>query len=146
MERKTFKNESTLPSLPIPDIEETLDSYQISQKAILSSDDYDQFLKVLENFKSSGQAQECQDSFIQKFDLNSYPENSANWLEKLHEDKAYLEFRGPLYYLNIFGTVYQPSDYQSNPAVPESYSSPQTKIDHQFDFNKISRIIYGTLK
>ena len=106
MERKTFKNESSLPSLPVPDINETLDSYQTSQKAILSPDDYEQFLKVLENFKSSGQAQKCQESFIHKFNLNkdSYSKTGANWLEKLHEDKAYLEFRGPLYYLNIFGT------------------------------------------
>ena len=67
--------------------------------ACLPEKDFQELVKVLDNFKNSGEAAEKQAEFLKKYD-----NGSRNWLEKLWVEEAYLKYRGPIYHLNYGGT------------------------------------------
>ena len=108
---KTFSKELSLETLPIPDQNDALEFYDESMQASLTPEDYNEFKKVLEKFKSSGEAKRLHEKLIEKFITNNYSNSPLdkngqpmNWLERLWQEKAYTDYRGPLYHLNIAGT------------------------------------------
>lgn len=127
--------------MPVPDLKITLQKYDESQKACLSTEDYAKFKKVLSQFQDSGEAEQLQNKFLQKFihqnhsntplDAQGQPKN---WLEKLWEEKTYTDYRGPLYHLNYGGCL------MGNKIKDESQKSDF------FDVDFITDVTYGYAK
>lgn len=126
----SFSNEASLPSLPIPKIEETIQRYRKSMSACLPEKDFKELEKVLDEFKSSGEQDLKQEEFLKKYD-----NGSRNWLEKLWAEEAYLKYRGPIYHLNYGGTGDIPDD---NKILEDP--------EHPFNYNHIARFMYGLSK
>lgn len=137
----TFSKENSLPSLPIPDLKTTLKKYDQSQQASLSAEDYAEFKKVLASFENSGEAEQLQARFLEKFIKNNHSNTPLddqgqprNWLERLWEEKAYTDYRGPLYHINYGGCM------MNNRIKNESQKS------EFFDIDYITDITYGYAK
>ena len=139
-----YKNEPSIPSLPIPDINDTLKRYHDSQKACLNEQDYKNFKEIYDKFISENRHNHFQEKFIKKYITENHSEtpldddgNPRNWLEKLWQEEAYTKFRGPLYYLNYGGAF-------SNPR--EDFVKGTTKNENAIDYDMIAYQIYGLSK
>lgn len=86
----TFANQSKLPKLPIPSLNETCSKYLESIKPFLQPSQLELSEKKVQEFQTGlGQT-------LQKRLLNYAKSQPDNWLEELWLDKAYLSFRDPL--------------------------------------------------
>jgi carnitine O-octanoyltransferase len=54
---KTFENEESLPSLPVPPLRSTLDTYLDSVRAISTDEEYDATEAIVRNFENGVGAQ-----------------------------------------------------------------------------------------
>ena len=99
----TFSHESNLPSLPVPDIDETLEKYYKSQKAILSEKDFESFKLCYDDFMKN-EKDAAFERFRQKYVVGLKKEPN-NWLQNLWLDYAYLCSREPLYHVNTAGLL-----------------------------------------
>lgn len=88
-DEKTFQFQSSLPSLPLPDLQNTLRKYLESVKPHVTPEEYSHTESIVRQF-GSGIGQELQ----QKLKLKA--QNSRNWMEKWWEDAAYFEGRYPI--------------------------------------------------
>ncbi|XP_033762348.1 peroxisomal carnitine O-octanoyltransferase-like isoform X2 [Pecten maximus] len=88
-DEKTFQFQSGLPSLPVPDLQNTLRKYLDSVKPHVTPEEYTRTESIVHQF-GSGVGQELQQK------LQNKAQNSRNWLEKWWEDMAYFEGRYPI--------------------------------------------------
>eukprot|EP01120_Amphizonella_sp_Union-15-10_P004176 TRINITY_DN1480_c0_g1_i1.p1 TRINITY_DN1480_c0_g1~~TRINITY_DN1480_c0_g1_i1.p1 ORF type:complete len:594 (-),score=105.62 TRINITY_DN1480_c0_g1_i1:94-1875(-) len=90
----TYQYQSKLPPLPIPDLDKTLKKYLKSLKPLLTSDDYKNTEKIVEDFGSSEVAQRYQ-KILQERVVQKAKENKS-WLEEWWLKYAYLLYKDPL--------------------------------------------------
>jgi len=109
---KTFQYQDSLPSLPAPDFENTLKKYLESVKPHLTESEFQQTSLIVQQF-GNGVGRELNQEFLQQI------KGQRNWLEKLWEEKAYLQWRMPTNpYVNITG----PGPYLNNVWPPKEGS------------------------
>ncbi|CAG8510683.1 5698_t:CDS:10 [Paraglomus occultum] len=87
----TFSNQSRIPRLPIPTLQETAERYKKSLLPILSSEDYVRAAKAVDEFVSPNGLGEILQQRLHELDKRE----PNNWLEKIWLAKAYLEWREP---------------------------------------------------
>ncbi|EYC38035.1 hypothetical protein Y032_0748g2028 [Ancylostoma ceylanicum] len=85
----TFSKQNDLPSLPVPDLNETLDKYLRSATALLNDQQRRKTTDAVEKFRKSTLAKQLQDALVRR------SEERRNWLEDWWYD-AYNEVREPL--------------------------------------------------
>ncbi|XP_071812660.1 peroxisomal carnitine O-octanoyltransferase-like isoform X2 [Apostichopus japonicus] len=86
---KTFQYEESLPSLPLPPLEQTLTKYLESVKPFITVEEYQETEKIVDEF-SKDVGKELQQK------LEAKAKSSKNWLEEWWEDLAYLRNRAPI--------------------------------------------------
>ncbi|XP_062574442.1 peroxisomal carnitine O-octanoyltransferase-like [Saccostrea cucullata] len=96
-DEKTFGSESQLPSLPLPDLNHTLQRYLESVKLHVTDEEYKHTEFIAQQF-ASGVGKELHKKLAEK------AQNERNWLEKWWEEKRYLEVGIPLApFINLIG-------------------------------------------
>ncbi|XP_072042029.1 peroxisomal carnitine O-octanoyltransferase-like isoform X1 [Amphiura filiformis] len=96
---KTFQLEDTLPSLPVPPLDKTLQRYLASAEPVLTPDEYQKTAQIVSDFEK-GVGKQLHEKLVQKANT------SRNWMEKWWEEKAYMETRAPAAVLcNIVGGI-----------------------------------------
>ena len=93
---RTFYNDEKLPPLPVPKVEDTIEKYLDSCKAILSDEDFQKTELICQKFVEK-------ESKVLQAKLLHRAATNRNWLEKWWLDKAYLETRTPLPLQNFSG-------------------------------------------
>ncbi|KAG8179267.1 hypothetical protein JTE90_026731 [Oedothorax gibbosus] len=86
---KTFAHDEKLPSLPVPNLSETLSKYLDSVKGLVSEEEFLNTTAIVEKFRN-GVGKELHRKLLHK------AASERNWLEKWWEDVAYLSQRAPL--------------------------------------------------
>ncbi|KAI9202939.1 acyltransferase ChoActase/COT/CPT, partial [Polychytrium aggregatum] len=87
----TFSNQSKLPRLPIPDLQESAAKYLESCKPLLTPEEFESTQQAVQDFvKAGGLGETLQQRLV---DLDA--KEPYSWLEKLWLNKAYLEYREP---------------------------------------------------
>ncbi|XP_015905270.1 peroxisomal carnitine O-octanoyltransferase isoform X1 [Parasteatoda tepidariorum] len=86
---KTFVNDESLPSLPVPSLNQTLSKYLESVKPFVTEDEFQNTKKLVYEFQT-GVGKDLHSLLAKKADCE------RNWLEKWWEDVAYLSNRIPL--------------------------------------------------
>ncbi|KAJ3293426.1 hypothetical protein HK104_004461 [Borealophlyctis nickersoniae] len=106
---KTFDNQSKLPRLPIPTLENLSQKYLGSCKPILTEEEYAATEDAVEEFvKPGGFGEELQKRLLE---YDKTQENS--WLEDIWLNKAYLEWREPsMINVNWWGEFVDHPDYK----------------------------------
>lgn len=110
----TFSIDELLPSMPVPELENTLAKYLECIKPFVNEQEYKNTENLVNKFKS-GQGQ-----ILQRY-LKEKASHERNWLEKYWLDYAYLEWRDPIApFVNTAGFVSGTSeDYFLH--VPENF-------------------------
>ncbi|VDL72527.1 unnamed protein product [Nippostrongylus brasiliensis] len=91
----TFSKQNDLPSLPVPDLDETLDKYLKSALVLLDADRRKKTIEAVEVFRNSQTAKTLQSALVNRAG------QMRNWLDEWWYD-AYTEVRLPLVpYLSI---------------------------------------------
>lgn len=88
-DEKTFQYQDQLPSLPVPDLQHTLDRYLDSVKPHLSPEEYKQTEFIVQQFAAN------EGKFLHE-KLLEQASKSRNWLQKWWEQYAYMDFRLPI--------------------------------------------------
>ncbi|KAI8918627.1 acyltransferase ChoActase/COT/CPT [Powellomyces hirtus] len=88
---KTFDNQSKLPRLPIPTLENLSQKYLASCKPLLSETEYQETESVVKAFTGPGGFGEVLQGRLQSYEK----EQKNSWLEDIWLNKAYLEWREP---------------------------------------------------
>ena len=97
LENRTFFHDDKLPSLPVPNIEETIKTYLDSCKAVLDKDDLKKTTLICDKFLKN-EAKILQKKLLER------SLKCRNWLEEWWLQKAYLETRTPMPLQNFSGT------------------------------------------
>ncbi|XP_077978654.1 peroxisomal carnitine O-octanoyltransferase-like [Glandiceps talaboti] len=95
-EEKTFLNEDTLPSLPVPPLQETLTKYLESVKPHVNQDEYKKTHHIVKTF-GDGIGKKLHEKLLEK------AKNERNWIEKWWENGVYLTLRGSTVLNSNFG-------------------------------------------
>jgi carnitine O-acetyltransferase len=91
---KTFSNQKTIPTLPIPELEATGQRYKKSLIPLFaSSSDYRQACAKVDQFTQGDFGKELQ-ARLHRLDEQETAKGYS-WLDQLWLNKAYLEYRGP---------------------------------------------------
>ncbi|XP_052682720.1 peroxisomal carnitine O-octanoyltransferase-like [Crassostrea angulata] len=94
---KTFSSDESLPSLPVPDLQHTLQRYLDSVKPHVTDEEYRQTEFIVQQF-ASGIGKELHKKLVEK------ASKERNWLEKWWEEKGYLELGIPMVpFMNLIG-------------------------------------------
>ncbi|KXN74213.1 acyltransferase ChoActase/COT/CPT [Conidiobolus coronatus NRRL 28638] len=112
--KSTFHYQSSLPRLPIPKLEKTLERWLISIKPFATDKELEEAKSLAQDFlKPDGLGQKLQERLI------NYDKTQAeSWLDKFWLDNAYLVWRDPSLINVNWGTVTQ--DHPSKPQSPPS--------------------------
>ncbi|XP_065068504.1 carnitine O-acetyltransferase-like isoform X2 [Rhopilema esculentum] len=87
----TFKYEMSLPRLPVPPLQQTMDKYLLSVKPLLTEDEYACTREVVDDFRKPGGVGEAlQDKLV------SRANKMENWLAEWWDDVAYLGYENPV--------------------------------------------------
>ncbi|KAJ8024587.1 Peroxisomal carnitine O-octanoyltransferase [Holothuria leucospilota] len=86
---RTFQYEDSLPSLPLPPLQQTLHKYLESVKPFTTSEEFSETEQIVREFEQ-GVGKELHEKLEEK------AKNSKNWLEEWWEDLAYLQGRSPI--------------------------------------------------
>ncbi|CAG0882143.1 unnamed protein product [Cyprideis torosa] len=86
----TFQDDDSLPSLPVPTLEESLSLYVQSLRPLLSEDELATSQKIVKDFASSDVAQMLQRKLEEK------GRKCRNWMERWWDEEVYLKFRLPI--------------------------------------------------
>ena len=95
-ENQTFYHDEKLPSLPVPEVKETIEKYLDSCRAILNDEDYEKTKKICQRFVED-------DSVVLQEKLLERAAKRRNWLEQWWSEKVYLETRVSLPLQNFSG-------------------------------------------
>lgn len=88
---ETYKLQSQLPKLPVPELQETAAKYIKSIEPFLNQQQLQDSKAKIEDFiKPGGVGEELQQR------LNSFAKNKDNWLAEFWDDYAYLSYRDPV--------------------------------------------------
>ncbi|XP_022102339.1 peroxisomal carnitine O-octanoyltransferase-like isoform X2 [Acanthaster planci] len=85
----TFQLEDSLPPLPVPPLEKTLQKYLESTKPFLTKDEFDNTRRIVTEF-GEGIGKELHKKLLER------ARTHKNWVEQWWEDYAYLHTRSPL--------------------------------------------------
>lgn len=118
----TFSLQDQLPSLPIPDLNDTLNKYLLSIKPFIQSVPFN------DNDEYQRQVQLCNDfihnlgPILQKR-LIQYSSNKRNWLSNWWDSQAYLNSTDPLfpyvsYFFNHSSLTFSPLESNNNNSTP----------------------------
>jgi carnitine O-acetyltransferase len=87
-----YNQQAALPKLPVPTLEETLLKYLKSVKPLVSTEQYNQTVKMVEEFKRpGGQGEALQSRLLQRAS-----ELKQGWFIDWWNDWAYFGYRAPL--------------------------------------------------
>ncbi|XP_015283929.1 PREDICTED: peroxisomal carnitine O-octanoyltransferase, partial [Gekko japonicus] len=95
-EERTFQYQRTLPSLPVPALDESLKKYLDSVKPFLNEEEYQQTESIVKAFEN-GIGKELQQKLLERAKVK------RNWLEEWWLKVAYLEARVPTQIFHNFG-------------------------------------------
>lgn len=87
-EERTFQYQDTLPPLPVPSLEESLQKYLLSVKPFLNDEEYQRTFNIAKAFEH-GIGKELQEK------LQERARTKRNWLEEWWLNSAYLDSRFP---------------------------------------------------
>ncbi|XP_052247535.1 peroxisomal carnitine O-octanoyltransferase-like isoform X2 [Dreissena polymorpha] len=94
---KTFQYDSSLPSLPVPSLQHTLDRYLDSVRPHITDSEFMQTEILVQQF-ASGVGKDLHKQLVKRASIN------RNWLEQWWLDFTYLDFRLPISpYINFAG-------------------------------------------
>nr|CAB3233914.1 peroxisomal carnitine O-octanoyltransferase-like [Phallusia mammillata] len=131
MSKGTFGYEDSLPDLKVPQLQNTIEKYLDSVRALANDSEYENTKQVCRKFL------EQDASKLQEY-LKNKEKDHRNWVEKLWLDKGYLELRMPLPYMNFTGT----------PSYAEQFWPPQdgTQIERMAFCMHILSLFYRGLR
>lgn len=86
---KLYAHQDSLPSLPVPSLDETLPKFLSTVKPLVTPEEYEHTVSVVDAFKSGVGPQ------LQKM-LEERGESERNWIEEWWEQFAYLQPRYPI--------------------------------------------------
>ncbi|XP_052090934.1 carnitine O-acetyltransferase-like [Mytilus californianus] len=86
---RMFAQQESLPKLPVPALDATLQKYLRTVRPLVSDEDFEQTKKYVEEFRRSSGPK------LQKF-LEERATKEVNWLSEWWASVAYLEFRNPV--------------------------------------------------
>uniref|UniRef100_K1QDL5 Peroxisomal carnitine O-octanoyltransferase n=1 Tax=Magallana gigas TaxID=29159 RepID=K1QDL5_MAGGI len=116
---KTFSSDESLPSLPVPDLQHTLQRYLDSVKPHVTDEEYRQTEFIVQQF-ASGVGKELHKKLVEK------ASKERNWLEKWWEEKGYLELGIPMVpYMNLIG----PGPYVNHFWTPQRGTHEKLKVE-----------------
>ncbi|XP_060104426.1 peroxisomal carnitine O-octanoyltransferase [Heteronotia binoei] len=95
-EERTFQYQRTLPSLPVPSLDESLKKYLDSVKSFLNQEEYQRTESIVKAFEN-GIGKELQQKLLERAKVK------RNWLEEWWLNVAYLEARIPTQIFHNFG-------------------------------------------
>nr|XP_058153062.1 peroxisomal carnitine O-octanoyltransferase isoform X2 [Dasypus novemcinctus] len=87
-EERTFQYQDSLPSLPVPSLEESLKKYLESVKPFANEEEYKKTEEIVQEFKS-GIGEKLQQKLLER------AQGKRNWLEEWWLNVAYLDVRMP---------------------------------------------------
>ncbi|XP_070566735.1 peroxisomal carnitine O-octanoyltransferase-like [Ptychodera flava] len=99
VKEKTFQYQDSLPSLPVPPLQQSLDKYLESVKPFVTEEEYKHTEKVVREF-GDGVGKELQAK------LEERGKEHRNWLETWWEECAYLQSREPISVTVNYGGPY----------------------------------------
>ena len=115
---KTFSLQETLPSLPVPGLEETLRRYVASVRPLVSAEELAETKRRVAELLG-GEGPRVQEALERK------ASRSRNWLTTLWEDEAYLKLRFPLApFVNFGGSSQNFQAWPPTPGTQVPYSMP----------------------
>ncbi|RWS08099.1 peroxisomal carnitine O-octanoyltransferase-like protein [Dinothrombium tinctorium] len=101
---KTFENDETLPSLPIPSLHNTLDLYLDTVRPVVDNAEFAATEEIVKKFEN-GIGQKLHQKLVQR------AQGKRNWLEEWWLDYAYLYNRGPLLPFSSMSAPMQTYDF-----------------------------------
>lgn len=90
---KTFENEASLPSLPVPDLRTTMDLYLDTVKPIVTPEEYQHTQLIVDKFVN-GDGIKLHEALVQR------SKTHRNWVKKPSLDSLQLHFSGCLSWLS----------------------------------------------
>ena len=87
----TFSQQSKIPRLPIPTLEETAAKYLLTMQPLLTTEHYERVKGYVADFIKPGGL----GSVLQQRLIDYEKKQKHSWLEQMWFDKAYLEYRDP---------------------------------------------------
>lgn len=87
----TFQHEMSLPHLPVPPLQQTMEKYLLSVKPLLTDEEYQCTKEVVSEFQEpDGAGELLQDKLV------SRSKRMENWLAEWWDDVAYLGYENPV--------------------------------------------------
>ncbi|XP_071498613.1 peroxisomal carnitine O-octanoyltransferase-like isoform X1 [Diadema antillarum] len=93
---RTFQFDEGLPPLPVPQLDDTLDKYLDSVRAVTTDEEYRETQRVVEEFRSSLGPQ-LHSKLLER------ARDRKNWLEEWWTERVYLTSRTPLGVCSMYG-------------------------------------------
>ena len=87
----TFKNEMSLPRLPVPPLQQTTEKYLLTVRPLLDEDEFRCTTEIVNDFRKRGGVGELlQDKLV------SRSNKMENWLAEWWDDVAYFGYESPV--------------------------------------------------
>ncbi|XP_072287375.1 carnitine O-acetyltransferase isoform X2 [Pyxicephalus adspersus] len=99
-------HQKTLPHLPIPPLQQTLDKYMLALKPLVSQEEWSHTNQLVEEFQTSGVGERLQKG------LERRAKKTENWLSDWWLQTAYLEYRLPVTVHSSPGVVLPKQDFE----------------------------------
>eukprot|EP00112_Aurelia_sp_Birch-Aquarium-sp1_P011405 Seg2398.5 transcript_id=Seg2398.5/GoldUCD/mRNA.D3Y31 product="Carnitine O-acetyltransferase" protein_id=Seg2398.5/GoldUCD/D3Y31 len=104
----TFKNEMSLPRLPVPPLQQTTEKYLLSVKPLLDEDEFKCTTAMVNDFrKPGGVGEQLQDKLV------SRSNKMENWLAEWWDDVAYFGYESPVVVHSSPGITFPKQNFAS---------------------------------
>ena len=104
----TFQHEMSLPRLPVPPLQQTMEKYLLSVKPLLTEEEFECTKEVVQEFrKPDGVGEVLQDKLV------SRSNKTENWLAEWWDDVAYLGYENPVVVHSSPGISFQKQKFAS---------------------------------
>ncbi|KAI9206579.1 acyltransferase ChoActase/COT/CPT [Polychytrium aggregatum] len=110
-EPRTFRFQSQLPKLPVPELDETCDRYLTTVKPFLSEQDFERTKLAVEEFKKGGVGQELQKRLVERAQ-----KSETSWLIDWWNEWAYMGYRDPVVINVSYFFVFRDDKRRKQPA------------------------------
>nr|XP_006818458.1 PREDICTED: carnitine O-acetyltransferase-like [Saccoglossus kowalevskii] len=106
--RSYSSHQSSLPKLPVPQFQKTLQKYLLAVQPLLTEEEFQHTKQIVEEFgKPGGQGEELQMKLVQR------SQKYENWLSEWWLNAAYLDYRTPVVVHSSPGVAFPLMDFKS---------------------------------
>ncbi|KAI8875652.1 acyltransferase ChoActase/COT/CPT [Backusella circina FSU 941] len=107
-----FRNQSSLPRLPVPDLHTTLTKYLLSARPLIDDEQYEITRQAVQEFEAPGSlGQELQRRLIERYN----DPKIVNWMDNLFINNDYLKERGSFHSSSSYFFAYKDDKSRTTP-------------------------------